>query len=426
MYYTLNIIFVLIATIFVLIGVFNILRDTTFSGNIYNKFKNYINNNFLFLVGFLFLLTLFTSIFKFGVVPYGIHVDEAGMAYDAFCLANYGVDRYLNSFPVYLINYGAGQSTMLAYLSAFFIRIFGLSIITVRLPAVLLRLLTFISIFFIMKSEKDKPQTLLFLFIFSICPYFIMQSRWGLDCNLLVGFLSIAVCLLVRAIDTKSNKLLVGSGLVFGLTLYTYALSYIIVPILLFLTCIYLLFIKQIKFRQIIFFGIPIFLFSIPLLLMIAINSGIIPEIKSFITIPKLPLYRGSEISLSHIPDNIYILNSMLSFDNRDMFVEQLDYNALPNFGTIYYFSIPFFIIGVIVSLIKLCHSIKERKFDANVIFMIWFISVLICAFLIYVPNINRINAIYVPIIYYVTLGIIYIIKNVKPLIIRYYYNLYY
>ena len=39
-------------------------------------------------------------------VPFGLHVDEAGMAYDAFSFANWGVDRYLNSYPVYLINYG--------------------------------------------------------------------------------------------------------------------------------------------------------------------------------------------------------------------------------------------------------------------------------------------------------------------------------
>ena len=58
-------------------------------------------NIVLLIIGF-----LFTRLFLLNEVLYGLHVDEAGMAYDAFSLANWGVDRYLNSYPVYLINYG--------------------------------------------------------------------------------------------------------------------------------------------------------------------------------------------------------------------------------------------------------------------------------------------------------------------------------
>lgn len=156
------------------------------------------------------------------------------MAYDALSLSQYGVDRYLNRFPAYLINYGGGQSAMYAYLSAILIKIFGYSINIIRTPAVILRLLIFISGLFIMKNENNKLKTFSFLFLLTISPYFIMQSRWGLDCNLMVGFLTISVCLLIQAITKNNIKLLFISGLLFGLTLYTYALSYIIVPILLF------------------------------------------------------------------------------------------------------------------------------------------------------------------------------------------------
>ena len=51
--------------------------------------------------------------------PGGIHEDEAGMAYDAYSIAEYGVDRYLNHFPVYFINFGGGQSALYAYIVAF-------------------------------------------------------------------------------------------------------------------------------------------------------------------------------------------------------------------------------------------------------------------------------------------------------------------
>lgn len=379
---------------------------------------DFINSNYKKLIICLFILTVFTSILDLGNTPYGIHVDEAGMAYDAICLVNHGVDRYLNPFPVYLINYGGGQSAMYAYLSAFLIKIFGYSLAIVRLPSVLFRILIFISILFIMKNENNKFKTLIFLFLFSICPYFIMQSRWGLDCNLLVGFLTVSVCLLIRAVENNSNKLFIASGILFGLTLYTYALSYFIIPVFLFFTCIYLLCLRKISFPQLIIFGIPIFLLAIPLMLMLLVNNGIIQEIKGFITIPLLGFYRGSEFSLSNIFDNLYIIGTIFSFDNQNIFGEQLLYNALPQFGTVYYISIPFFIIGIATAIKKAHFSLKNKEFDINIIFIIWFFCVLVCQLLISNPNINKANAIFVPILYFITIGILFICNNFKKLIL--------
>ncbi len=55
-----------------------------------------------------FLVALLVRIYTIDVTPYGIHADEAGMGYDAWCLQKYHVDRWLNSFPVYLTNFGGG------------------------------------------------------------------------------------------------------------------------------------------------------------------------------------------------------------------------------------------------------------------------------------------------------------------------------
>lgn len=54
----------------------------------------------------LLIIAIFTRIYKLDTLLEGLHVDEVGMGYDAFCIAGYGVDRYLNPFPVYMINYG--------------------------------------------------------------------------------------------------------------------------------------------------------------------------------------------------------------------------------------------------------------------------------------------------------------------------------
>ena len=61
---------------------------------------------------------VFTRLYKIEELLNGLHVDEVGMGYDAFCIANYGVDRYLHHFPVYMINFGGGQSALYTYLAA--------------------------------------------------------------------------------------------------------------------------------------------------------------------------------------------------------------------------------------------------------------------------------------------------------------------
>ena len=125
-------------------------------------------------------ILLITRLYKIESVPYGLHVDEAGMAYDAWSIAHYGVDRYLNSFPVYFINYGGGQSVLYGYLSAILINIYGLSIYTIRLPGIILSVLTGVIGFKITeKVFRSFYFGLLFLFVFTITPYFIMQSKIG-------------------------------------------------------------------------------------------------------------------------------------------------------------------------------------------------------------------------------------------------------
>lgn len=54
-----------------------------------------------------------------GDIPRGWNVDEAGIAYDAWCIAKYGVDRFRYPYPVMFMNYGGGgQSSLYTYMTA--------------------------------------------------------------------------------------------------------------------------------------------------------------------------------------------------------------------------------------------------------------------------------------------------------------------
>ena len=249
------------------------------------------------------ILFAVTRLWQFGVNPAGMHVDEAGMAYDAYNLARFGTDRYQNPFPVYLINFDAGQSALYAYLAALFIKIFGFSMTAVRLPALLSGVLVYVFGYLIVKEMWNRRTAVLTALFITICPYFIMASRWGLDCNLLLGFFTMSVYWLMLAVKKEKTSLFIAAGISLGLTLYTYALTFLILPLFLLFTLIYLFSIRRLKVKNLFALGVPVFFLALPLMLMLAVNNGLLPEIKTgFFTIPKLLYYRGAEFSPANIP----------------------------------------------------------------------------------------------------------------------------
>lgn len=86
------------------------------------KFEEIIekNVNKIFIV--IFILFAIILLYKIGLIPQGLHVDEAGMAFDAISIITNGTDRYLNQLPVYLVNFGGGQSSLYAYLTSVLVR----------------------------------------------------------------------------------------------------------------------------------------------------------------------------------------------------------------------------------------------------------------------------------------------------------------
>ena len=78
------------------------------------------------LLAGLALLFVITRFWRITTLPSGVHIDEAGMAYDAWCLSQYGVDRYFKSYPLLLTNFGGGgQSALCIYTTALLFRLFG-------------------------------------------------------------------------------------------------------------------------------------------------------------------------------------------------------------------------------------------------------------------------------------------------------------
>lgn len=344
------------------------------------------------MVWFLLILLGFvvTRLWKLAELPVGMHVDEVGMAYDAWCLSEYGVDRYLKEWPVYLINFGGGQSCLYAYLCAILFKIFGYSLFLVRIPAVFF---SFLNLIFGMKLvKKVLPEKIFMPYIYgslvAICPYFILASRIGLDCNLMLGMSTVFLYCFVSALDSEDWKLYCLAGLTGGLVLYTYALSYVVMPIFLIISLVYVIWAKKFVLKNWIAMAIPMGILACPLILVQCVNFFDLPEFQlGFLTITKLPNYRSGELGLPGWDRLVHSLHSLLLWD-------ELPYNSIYGTPVLYGLTNVFFLIGMWNAVHDITCSFKEKEYNKFLYVFMWFLAVLFLGAMID-SNVNKLNAVY-------------------------------
>ena len=354
----------------------------------------------------LFIINMYLLFYRLGDIPRGIHVDEAGSYYDAMSLVRYGVDRYLYRNPVYFINYGGGMNALYTYLVCLSFKVFGSSLWSFRLVAVIVNLISyyFYSKFFYF--YKNRFCSIVCLLLLTIFPVFIMKARWGLESYLFCPMFMISIYYYYMAIQREKNCFFLIAGIFFGITLYTYAISYLILFLFLFFSVVYLLMIKKINIKNIMVMVVPLGLLAFPLLLMLLINKGIINHefVTSFLSVPRLWEYRVNEISFVNFQ---YFFSNFIIYFNHDF----LSYNAIPTFGTMYLYSFSnsFVLMGFIISVIKI---FKDKRDYFNVLLFWGFLVTIFVCSLVKDLNINKANVIYVFFVYFIILTFEWLFKN--------------
>ena len=367
-----------------------------------------IKENLLFIITIICAITV--HFFMLDKIPGGWNVDEAGTAYDAWCIANYGVDRYRYSYPVYFVNFGGGQSAMYTYMTAVLIKLFGLSHYIVRIPSAIMSLMVlFGGIGFLRIVGADRNTKLTWGILYTILPYFVMAGRLGLDCNLMLGTTTIFMMCLAYALKDGKLRYFFLSGIACGIVLYTYVLSYLAMILFLGLLFILLVYTRKLTLKQVLSFCIPHAVIAAPLIFVQLINI----MDKETITIWKFTFvklnYRISELSfpkLSRLPS---VFKAIFMYD-------WLGFSTNSKYYTLYWISIPFFAIGFVKGVILFAKNVRRRNFDACDIILIWFIAEVIVGTMIggAGPTAYKLNGIFFSVLFYIVKGIIIILNVVR------------
>ena len=438
-----NILFTcLVSLLFCIILIFFIIKDFVKSRN--SKLnKNSSKSNITFvsfckenIFSILAIVVLFFGCFirliYIDKYPVGLNQDEASSAYEAWSILNFGIDRNGQSFPVQFISWGSGQNVLYSYLMLPFISIFGLNTLSIRLPMVLIGCISLVVFYYFMKSAFGNKKAVLFLFIFTIFPWHLMKSRWGLESNIFPDLILWAIFAMYMGIKRKSNWLVVLSGIIFGLSTYSYGTSYFFVPILLILLYISLFIVKKLSIKQCIIHLCTTTVISLPMILFVVINFFDLDTLKlGPITIPKLLTVRFKEITAvgSGVDSNIFsnfISNIKMLLTNDG---NVLNYTVPYGLFFCNWLTIPIAIIGTVISWklgpgpnfqassnsqnqqnIK-THQNTEKVQNSTCALAYTFINCFFVASLLLMfmvdGAINRINVIFIPLVFYTAIGII-------------------
>ena len=352
------------------------------------------------------LFAFMIRIIGLGEVPAGVNQDEAMGAMDAWALSQYGTDRYGMQFPVHFTAWEYGQmSVLLSYCMIPFIKLFGFSAFAIRLPMVLISVMGVALMYLVSKKFFSVNMSLTVMAFAAINPWQFMQSRWSLDCNLFPHVFLLAFYLLLCSFEKRRYLYL--SMVFFGLTFYCYGIAIYTVPVFLFVYAAWCLWQKEFTFKEILISVCIFFVVALPEILVMAINMFGLKTIHTpFITIPYFPdSIRSNDILFLNF--SLYQLGRNALSLLKQTFLQCPDYlfNTLPRFGTLYHVSTPFTFLGIIMFVKRFFTQKNKRQKTLDLALCGYLIMGIWAGLITFEVNVNRINIIFYPLIFFTIYG---------------------
>lgn len=349
---------------------------------------------FVYILGIILLVGCILRVYNIHSVPPSPSLDEVSIGYNAYSILQTGKDEFGNSFPLLLRAYDDWRPGLYVYFVIPFIPIFGLDVISVRLPSVLMSIGILIATYiltleFFKKFGANKARyiALVTTAILAISPWHIYISRLGHEVNL--GLFTIVLGLMFFFLwNNNQNKkiYLYCCALFLGLSFYSYQSQKIITPLLI----IALLVIYKNNFlthkKDTLIAGILGIILLIPITL-VSLSPQATIRFQATSVFSNLGiLYNQSAINVLNAKENNDLLGQITN--NRRLVIPKLlisnyashfslpwlflnenaNRHKVPNIGLMYLWEFPFILLGIIF-LVKI--KIEKRN---KIFFMIWFL----------------------------------------------------
>ena len=149
------------------------------------------------------LFASFLRLYDLSSIPAGVNRDEASIGYTAYSILQTGKDEYGKRLPLSFESFGDWKLPLYIY-NYSFVKVLGLTELSVRLPSALAGIFTIGALFALVRVLfANIPLALLSSFILSIMPWHIHISRVESESNIAILFVTLATILFLKLLRTN-------------------------------------------------------------------------------------------------------------------------------------------------------------------------------------------------------------------------------
>lgn len=376
--------------------------------------RKFLHTQQILLIAILFLAA-FLRFWNLNSVPPSASMDEASIGYNAYSVLKTGRDEYGELPTLSHRSYDDWRRATYLYLVVPFVGLFGLDVVSVRLPAVILSIFTVLSTYYIVlllfpkRSTFSESVALFSTFLLAISPWHIYISRIGHESNACLSFLFFGILFFLQSIENKSKSKLLVAMIFFILSMVSYYSGQAFIPLfivgLLFIFRKNLMFIISLDKKTIFAFAI---LFSLSLFIFMQVFSK-----EALVRFQGTSIFRP-EANWERFNQRVKLRNNALEKNdifgiilyNRHVYSFQVfiegyisHFNPewlftnpnsaphkVPNMGLLYFWQIPFIAIGIIMLLFGMHLDRRMRQ----LVFLFFFLSPLPAAIATQAPHAMR------------------------------------
>ena len=310
--------------------------------------------------------------------PPELNIDEVSIGYNAYSILQTGKDEYGTFMPLSFKSVGDYKPPVLIYLTVPSIYFFGLNEFAIRFPVALISTIGILVLYLLVhKLTGNKSYALVAAGLYTISPWIIYYSRYGVEAMVATVFLCLGFYFMLHYLDKFSWRMGSLSAFFIVLSMYTYHSNRLFVP--LFLLFILVTCFKTLKsnWQKLIAPCIFGFLLLLPLLINTIVGGDAIRAQSTFIT-RDIELRRSVLLLDENLDNNSYFQTLLIIqhgirkylnyFTPEFLFLNGLGMTKEGTYGlgVLYLFELPFVLFGA--------YSLFKRKVKNANYLLFWIV----------------------------------------------------
>lgn len=368
------------------------------------------------------IILIFAIILRFLFIDStpSLNPDEAALGYNAYSLLQTGKDEHGASFPLHFKSFGDYKPGGYVYLAMPFIKVLGLTPFAVRLPNLILSVITIYILYkLILLLTSSSALALLSSIILTVNPWHIHFSRGAWESSTALFFIVLGIYWFYSYIINHKSYFIYLSPLSFIISLYIYHSARIISPLIVLVLLLTNFSFFKTNIKKVFLPFLFAILLTLPVLVSFLNNGGTARFGGVGLTADLGPVSRSEELLNQHPQFNLvdriehnkrflYLLSwgqkYFSHFDFNFLFIkgDEVPRSKSPDMGQLYLIEMPLLLFGIY-------HFLRSKQFrsKSKIFFILFLLAAPLASSLTFqAPSALRSLPLVIPLSIFIAFGI--------------------